>query len=310
MRHPSIVPLLLLVCFLCSGPAAGADASDVWDRVDHRFVESAGVKIHYVALGTGKPVLFIHGFPDFWYSWRHQMAALQPEFKAAAMDLRGYNQSDQPAGVESYRLPLILADVAAVVADLGGKVTLVGHDWGGAIAWRFAMQHPEQVERLVILNLTHPRGYAAVVANPTEAQRANTEYARRFASSQPDGSPVPDRILAMGDRFGEEVGRRYREAFGRSSYDGMLNYYRANYGQVAADSAAPAEIPDLEMPVLQFHGLKDTAVDKDGLKNTWDWIDADYTLVTIPESGHWVQHDAGELVSQTMRAWLLERDGR
>jgi pimeloyl-ACP methyl ester carboxylesterase len=87
----------------------------------------------------------------------------------------------------------------------------------------------------------------------------------------------------------------------------MLNYYRANYGQVAADSAAPAEIPNLKMPVLQFHGLKDTAVDKDGLKNTWDWIEADYTLVTIPTSGHWVQSEASELVSATMKAWLLAR---
>ncbi len=232
------------------------------------------------------------------------MAALSGEFRTAAIDLRGYNQSDQPTGIENYRLPLILDDVAAVVRDLGGKVTLVGHDWGGAIAWRFAMAHPESVERLVILNLTHPRGYAAVVANPTDAQRANTEYARRFATSQPDGAPVPDRILAMGDRFGPVIGGRYREAFGRSSYDGMLNYYRANYGQA---SGAGVELPNLPMPVLQFHGLKDTAVDKDGLANTWDWIDADYTLVTIPSSGHWVQSEASELVSSTMKAWLLAR---
>ena len=250
-------------------------------------------------------MLFVHGFPDFWYSWRDQMAALSGDFRTAAIDLRGYNQSDQPVGIENYRLPLILDDVAAVVRDLGGKVTLVGHDWGGAIAWRFAMTHPESVERLVILNLTHPRGYAAVVANPTDAQRANTEYARRFATSQPDGKPVPDGILAMGDRFGAVIGARYREAFARSSYDGMLNYYRANYGQA---SGAGVETPNLPMPVLQFHGLKDMAVDKDGLKNTWDWIAADYTLVTIPSSGHWVQSEASELVSSTMKAWLLARN--
>jgi pimeloyl-ACP methyl ester carboxylesterase len=306
MRHASRLVSLGVLLSVLAGPAQAADAVSVWDRVEHHFADNQGTKIHYVTLGRGRTVLFIHGFPDFWYTWRDQMEALSGDFRTAAMDLRGYDQSDQPAGIENYELPLILDDVAAVVRDLGGeKVTLVGHDWGGAIAWRFAMAHPESVERLVILNLTHPRGYAAVVANPTEAQRANTEYARRFASSQPDGSPVPDRILAMGDRFGEVVGKRYREAFARSSFDGMLNYYRANYGQ--ASGAGAADLPNLQMPVLQFHGLKDTAVDQDGLSNTWNWIDADYTLVTVPSSGHWVQSEASELVSSTMKAWLLAR---
>ena len=308
MRLASRLPALGVLLTILAVPAGAADTVGVWDEVEHHFAQNQGVKIHYVTLGKGPTVLFVHGFPDFWYSWRDQMAALAGDFRTAALDLRGYNQSDQPTGVESYRLPLILDDVAAVVRDLGvEKVTLVGHDWGGAIAWRFAMAHPESVERLVILNLTHPRGYAAVVANPTEAQRANTEYARRFATSQPDGSPVPDRILAMGDRFGEVVGARYREAFGRSSYDGMLNYYRANYGQAGG---AGVEMPALPMPVLQFHGLKDTAVDKDGLKNTWDWIDADYTLVTIPNVGHWVQSEAADIVSSTMKSWLLARTGK
>ena len=299
------LPALGVLLSVLAVPAGAADPTDVWDRVEHHFAQNQGVKIHYVTVGKGPTVLFVHGFPDFWYSWRDQMAALSGDFRTAAIDLRGYNQSDQPQGIENYRLPLILDDVAAVVRDLGGKVTLVGHDWGGAIAWRFAMTHPESVERLVILNLTHPRGYAAVVANPTDAQRANTEYARRFATSQPDGKPVPDGILAMGDRFGPEIGARYREAFARSSYDGMLNYYRANYGQAGG---AGVEMPNLPMPVLQFHGLKDAAVDKDGLKNTWDWIAADYTLVTIPSSGHWVQSEASELVSSTMKAWLLARN--
>ena len=304
MRRTSRLLLVGVLFSVLVAPAWGADAADVFDRVEHHHATNQGVKIHYVTLGQGEPVLFIHGFPDFWYSWRDQMATLSSDFKTAAMDLRGYNLSDQPVGVENYAMPLILADVAAVVKDLGGKVNLVGHDWGGGIAWRFAMTHPEMVERLIICNLTHPKGYAAVVANPTDAQRANTEYARRFSSSKPDGSPVPAGILAMGDRYGAEIGARYREAFGRSSYDGMLNYYRANYGQVGA---ANVEIPNLPMPVLQFHGLKDTAVDKDGLKNTWDWIDADYTLVTIPNVGHWVQSEAADIVSSTMKSWLLAR---
>lgn len=290
---------------LAASTVSGAGA-DVWERVEHHTADHEGVAIHYVTLGGGDPVLFVHGFPDFWYTWREQMAVLSEDFQVVAMDLRAYNHSDKPRGVESYRMPLLLGDVMAVIEGLGADtVTLVGHDWGGAIAWRFAMEHPERVKNLIILNLTHPRGYAAVVADPTEEQRRNTEYARRFATSEPRGDPMPDRILAMGERFGPDIAKRYREAFERSYYDGMVNYYRANYEQVA--EGAGSELPDIQMPVLQFHGLQDTAVDKAGLRNTWDWIAADYTLVAVPSAGHWVQAEAADLVSQTMRAWLLQR---
>ncbi len=294
---------MFLFAFGFSSLSLGEDPDAIWERVDHHSVSNGDVRIHYVTLGEGKPVLFVHGFPDIWYSFRHQMHALAPRYRTAAMDLRGYNQSDQPAGVEHYAFPLLLRDVEAVIDDLGGVVTLVGHDWGGALAWRLAMQHPEKVERLVILNLTHPKGYAAVVSNPTESQRANTQYARDFAKSKPEGHPVPEGLLGIADRMGPVVGKYYREALGKSSYDGMVNYYRANYGQFGG-----GELPNLAMPVLQFHGLKDTAVDKDGLKGTWDWVDHDYTLVTIPSAGHFVQWDAAELVSQTMKSWLAARD--
>ena len=303
--RPVRLAALLLAFAVVPAMAAADDANaDVWDRATHHTVKSGDVDIHYVALGEGKPVLFLHGFPDIWYSWRRQMAALEGEFRTAAMDLRGYNRSGQPKQVEDYQMPHILADVAAVIEDLGGAVTLVGHDWGGAIAWRYAMTYPEQIERLVILNLTHPRGYGNVIANATEAQRRNTDYARRFATSKPDGSPVPEGLLGRYADQGEEVAAHYREALSRSYWDGMLNYYRANYGQVSGGD----DLPNVQMPVLQFHGLKDTAVDKDGLKNTWDWVDRDYTLVTVPTVGHWVQLEAAGLVSKTMRAWLLARE--
>lgn len=290
-----------------AGVGVAADADDVWDRVGHHYASNDGVKIHYTTLGKGKPVLFVHGFPDIWYSWRNQMAALSSDYRTAAIDGRGYNQSDKPEGIENYKMPHLVADIAAVIADMGEeKVTLVGHDWGGAIAWRFAMVHPEKVERLVILNLTHPKGYANVVANPTPAQKANIQYARQFASSPPDGSPMPERFNAMADSMGPVVGAHYKEAYGRSYYDGMLNYYRANYNDVA--DGAWNDAANLPMPVLQFHGLKDTAVDKDGLKGTWDWIDNDYTLVTVPSAGHFVQWEAPDLVSETMRAWLAARE--
>ena len=298
---------LLLASAMAAFTVSAAESTDVWEEAEHHYADNNGTKIHYATLGEGDPVLFVHGFPDFWYSWRHQMATLAPHFKTAAMDTRGYNLSDKPEGVDNYQMVNLLADIAAVIDDLGvEKVNLVGHDWGGAIAWQFAMAHPDKVERLIILNLTHPKGYSSVVANATADQKANVEYARNFASSEPTGDPVPDRILAMGEMSGDPmVAKRYREAFGQSYWDGMMNYYRANYGGVA--DRDPTTIPDITAPVLQFHGLKDTAVDKDGLKGTWDWITEDYTLVTVPSSGHWVQLEAADMVSETMKWWLLAR---
>jgi pimeloyl-ACP methyl ester carboxylesterase len=302
-----IATAYLALVILASPILGTADTADVWDEVAHHYVDNSGTKIHYVTLGEGEPVVFLHGFPDFWYSWRHQMATLAPHFKTVAIDLRAYNRSDKPEGIESYRMEHLLADVRAVIEDLGvEKVNLVGHDWGGAIAWQFTMANQAMVERLIILNLTHPKGYSAVVANPTPEQEANVQYARNFASSEPNGDPVPDGILAMGERTGDPlVGERYRAAFTQSYWDGMMNYYRANYSGVA--DRDPSTVPDITCPVLQFHGLLDTAVDKDGLKNTWNWITQDYTLVTVPDAGHFVQWDAADLVSETMQWWLLAR---
>jgi pimeloyl-ACP methyl ester carboxylesterase len=296
---------LLLAAFSVS--ADDNIASEVWENAEHHYADNNGTKIHYATLGEGEPVLFVHGFPDFWYSWRHQMATLAPHFKTVAMDTRGYNLSDKPEGVDNYRMENLLADINAIIDDLGvSQVNLVGHDWGGAIAWQFAMAYPDKVERLIILNLTHPKGYASVVANPSDEQKANVEYARNFATSEPKGDPVPDGILAMGEMSGDPaVAKLYREAFGQSYFDGMMNYYRANYGGLS--DRDPTTVPDLTCPVLQFHGLKDTAVDKDGLRDTWNWITEDYTLVTVPSSGHWVQWEAAPLVSETMKWWLLAR---
>lgn len=286
--------------------AARAEEKDVFDRVEHHYVDNNGVKLHYVTLGEGPVVLFLHGFPDFWYSWRHQMDELSSDFKCVAMDLRAYNLSDKPEGVENYTMEILLSDVMAVAKDTGAsEITLVGHDWGGAIAWRFAMMNQDLVRRLIICNLTHPNGYLTVRKNATEEQKKNTQYIEDF--QKPDAAKRfnPAMLAMISAGPGKDVRKRFVEAFENSYIDGMLNYYRAIWPMLSGD--VEEEIPDLNMPVLQFHGLKDTAVDKDGLRDTWNWITEDYTLVTAPKSGHWVQRDADELVSATMKWWLMSR---
>ena len=181
------------------------------------------------------------------------------------------------------------------------------------MAWQFAFALPQMTDRLVILNLPHPRAMAReLAANPE--QRQNSAYARRFqegSADDPDiffGLPMTPQTLSGWVRDPEARGR-YVEAFERSDFTAMLNYYKSNYPALPpeGDPVALPDTPRLTIPVLVFHGLRDTALHSDGLNNTWDWIDADLTLVTAPEAGHFVQQDATELVTSTLRWWLLAR---
>ena len=167
------------------GPAAAQPGGDVFDRVEHGFADSDGVRIHYATLGSGPLVVLIHGFPDFWYLWRHQMEALSTDYQVVAIDQRGYNRSDKPKGVEQYAVALLAADVAAVVRHFGrDRATIVGHDWGGFVAWHVAMTYPELTDNLIIFNLPHPRGLQRELA-VNQQQKLNSAYARRF---QQDGA--------------------------------------------------------------------------------------------------------------------------
>lgn len=276
--------------------------SNLMDAVEHHYADSDSISIHYVTLGDGPLVVLIHGFPDFWYSWRQQMPVLADAgYRVAAMDTRGYNRSDKPEGVEAYEMIRLVGDVAAVIRDQGEeRAVVVGHDWGGMIAWSTAMSRPDLVERLVVLNLPHPKGLTReLAANP--AQQEASQYARDF---QETGSHqvLSAEALAGWVRGDEAVRARYVDAFERSSLEGMMAYYKANYPRPPY-----REMPDpspIGVPVLQIHGLADPYLLADALDGTWAWIDAEYTLVTLPGVGHFVQQDAAEVVTRTIVDWL------
>jgi pimeloyl-ACP methyl ester carboxylesterase len=294
---------------------AMAAQTDLYDRVEHGYaVSEGGVKIHYASLGNANAplVVLIHGFPDFWYSWRDQMEALSDRFRMVAIDQRGYNLSDKPQGVESYDARLLVADVAAVVRHLGrSKATIVGHDWGGAVAWQFAMVLPQTTENLIILNLPHPSGFLRELRSNKD-QIANSEYARNFQTKSTGdptvffGKPMTAETLSSWVRD-PAARKHYIEAFRRSDFEAMLNYYKRNYPASGPDAPPPAPLPKVKMPVLVFHGLADTALNAEGLSGTWNWLEKDLTLVTIPGAGHFVQQDASEMVTTTMRWWLIAR---
>jgi len=303
-----------VACLCAFGLVLSASQGDIFDRVTHATaVSEGGVKIHYASLGKGPLVVMIHGFPDFWYTWRHQMEGLSQNFQVVAIDQRGYNLSDKPKGVDNYDVRLLVADVAAVIRHAGReRATIVGHDWGGIVAWNFAMSMPQMTENLIILNLPHPRGLARELRINAE-QIKNSEYARNFQQKMPDdptvffGRPMTAETLASWVR--DPAARaRYVDAFKRSDFEAMLNYYKRNYPrQSGPDAPLPPEMPKVQAPVLMFHGLGDTALHSDGLNGTWNWVAKDLTLVTVPGASHFVQQDAAELVTSTMMWWLSMR---
>lgn len=271
------------------------------DRVQHGYAESNGVKIHYVTLGQGPLVIMIHGFPDFWYTWRHQIDGLSDQFQVVAVDLRGYNDSDKPKGVENYAMPVLASDIVAVIRHLGRETAIVvGHDWGGAIAWYLAMTFPALVERLIICNLPHWRGLRRELANNPEQQR-NSQYARDF---QQEGAHLALTAEGLARWVTDEEAKRvYIEAFNKSDFEAMLSYYKANYPRepYVTDSSPVVKV---QCPVLMIHGLKDRYLLPGALNDTWDWLEKDLTLVTVPDAEHFVQQDAPDLVTRTMRMWL------
>ena len=272
-------------------------------KVSHHYADNDGVKIHYTKAGDKGPlVVMIHGFPDFWFSWNEQIKALQSTHRVVAMDLRGYNRSDKPKGLEPYAMPMLVSDVAAVIRDTGeSKAVIVGHDWGGMVAWRFAMANSAMTDRLIVLNLPHPKGLSRELAKNPDQQR-NSQYARNF---QKPGAH--EKLSAEGlTRWvkGDAKRAKYIEAMKRSDFEAMLNYYKRNYPRppYREDTSEPVR---LNMPVLLIHGLEDKALLHGALNRTWEWLDGDLTLVTVPGAGHFVHHDKPEFISRTLKMWLL-----
>lgn len=301
-RHLMIPGLLALsVSFVF---ARSADAQEL----EHGFANSGDVRIHYVTAGEGPLLIMIHGFPDYWYTWRKQIPELAKKFKVVAIDQRGYNKSDKPEGVENYTLALLAQDVKNVMKHFGEeKAVLVGHDWGGYVAWTCAMRYPDAVDRLVILNAPHPAGLQRELSGSQEQQNSS-QYARDFQKSDA-AAKLSARGLAawVSD---DDAKQEYVDAFNRSSFEGMLNYYKANFPKPAAEKTdgQPTPVvqnyPNIKCRVLMIHGLDDKALLPSALNDSWNWMEQELTMVTVPGAGHFVQQDAADLVTERISHWL------
>lgn len=275
------------------------------------YATNNGVKIHYVVDGKGPLVVMIHGFPDYWATWKPLMAELNKAgYRTAALDTRGYNLSDKPQGEAAYAMPNLIGDVAAVIAAEGQKdAVVIGHDWGAAIAWQVVFNRPDLVNRLVILSVPHPAGMARELATNADQQK-NSQYARNFQKEGSEKMLTAEGLAGWVKDPKEKAG--YIEAFKRSDFAAMMNYYRANYPRgTGADTQTPVAMAAanqrVKVPVLVLHGMKDTALNAAGHSGTWNYVDADTTVVMFPQAGHFVQHDAEAQVNKVVRDWLNER---
>ncbi len=273
-------------------------------NVTDRTCVVGDITIHYVEAGRGPLIVLLHGFPEFWYSWRNQIPALAAAgFHAVAVDLRGYNESSKPRAIESYRLPELAKDIAGLITQIGeGPAVVAGHDWGGAVAWFTAMLYPELVKRLIILNSPHPVAYLREMRRSAR-QKWRAKYQllfhppwlaefvlRRFRYA------LLRRPLSRLGCFTSEEIERYVEAWSKpGALTGMANYYRAT----RLRKGMRGLVRRIDIPTLMIWGDLDPFFTRETLTDFAEYV-PDLRIEHIPDSGHFVQTDAPVRVSELM----------
>lgn len=269
--------------------------------VTHYYVQNDSVKIHCASVGEGPLIVLLHGFPDHWLGWWKVMQDLSKTHKVVAIDLRGYNLSDKPDSLVDYKIETLVGDVRAVIVGSNAtSATVVGHDWGGFIAWHVAMDAPELVESLIILNMPHPWAISRELAN-NESQRKASEYVRMFKHPLAH-IQFPSEKLSFWVKD-PEYKKRHDQAMTASSLNSMLNYYRANWPQEPY-SIRPVAPPLVKAQTLIIHGLQDVYALPAGLNDVWNWVDARVRIETLPRCGHFVQHESPHTVASLILNWL------
>jgi pimeloyl-ACP methyl ester carboxylesterase len=273
--------------------------------VQDRFATVDGVRLHYVEAGEGPLVVLLHGFPEFWWSWRLQIPALvEAGYRVVAPDQRGYAESDKPRDWRDYRIERLAADVAGLIEALGEKdADVVGHDWGAAVAWMVATLHPERVRRLAILNVPHPAVMQRTLQrNPR--QLLHSWYMFFFQVPW-----LPEQLMGRGGRrvleqayrdarpgaFTAEDLARYEQALhGPEGFRGPINWYRAALRR--SPRATRALYRPIPAPVLVIWGEQDRFLTKEMADPDPRWV-PDARVVRLPQASHWVQHDEPERVN-------------
>jgi len=306
--------------------------SELFDEIEEVYVETNGIKLHTVLIGSGKPLILLHGFPDFWYGWRDVMLGLKDEYRLIVPDLRGYNLSDKPEGRENYSLKLLIEDIKGLSESLKlGKFYLAGHDWGGPIAWAFAGMFPELLEKLILINGPHPFVIRDLIAKDSDQRKASS-YIFEFikpdsanllmdndfqilrAIMSMDFQNLPDMFRGSITNNDSEIPKRekifndydmekYVEAWSQpGAVNAGLDYYRASVTEQLLGKGWSGEI---NVPTLVIHGMKDVALTPKILNGLEDYV-KDLKIVKIEDASHWVMVDAPDIVNSSIKKFITD----
>ncbi|PSP19290.1 MAG: epoxide hydrolase [Cyanobacteria bacterium QS_8_64_29] len=278
----------------------------------HASIKTNRVQLHYVTQGQGPLMVMLHGFPEFWYSWRHQIPEFAWDYTIVAPDLRGYNDSDKPQAVSAYAMTELVRDVAGLIRGLGYEsCVLVGHDWGGAIAWHVAYAHPERVNRLIVMNIPHPAKFGEGLRTPQQLLRSwyiflfqlplVPEWLLQWNDYQAIAAAFQGMLIDKTAIAPAELEAYKDAAAKRGALTGMVNYYRCAFQDLF-------ELPrmrwrQLEVPTLMVWGENDAALGKE-LTNGTDAYVRDLQMRYIPNCSHWVQQEQPQSVNRYMREFL------
>jgi epoxide hydrolase 4 len=281
----------------------------------HTYADLGDVRLHYVTEGQGQLIMFLHGFPEFWYEWKDQLATFSHSYQVVAPDLRGYNLSSKPADIEQYRVKYLVDDIYTLAKRLGHKrFILVGHDWGGVVAWTFAGTYPASLEKLIIINSAHP-DVLRRESRENPLQQKASEYIFTFSSPQAEQLLSANNYamlveLLLGDGlkqgyFTQEDRQAYIEAWTQpGALSGNLNYYRAaRLRQPKGDTGAGHSALMVKVPTLVIWGEQDHYLLSGNLEGIERFV-PDVTIKRIPDGSHWVVHERPALINAYIQEFI------
>lgn len=288
------------------------NATDIDDLVQHRYAALDDVRLHYVEAGTGPLVVLLHGFPEFWFSWRHQIPALvNAGFRVVAPDQRGFARSDKPRGVAPYRVEALAGDIDQLIGHLGEEQAIVvGHDLGGMVAWWTAMLHPGRVRRLCVANYPHPAWQPRMMVDP--AQIGRSWYVGLFQLPLPARrlEPLFARVLrrmftrdpSREGAFSEAEIERYVEAFEGGALAATLGWYRALLRH--RPSEILSKVRPIECATQVIWGMQDRVIGAEWAEPPAKWV-WDLRVDRIHDASHWVQIDRPERFNELLLHFLV-----